>query len=153
VKENREGDFVETVGRVELEYKREVAEWFRESIERPDDALLAYAVTTDKRETIREAERLESIEAAERALIDRINRWAARRKAPAPDADSHAAELDADKAANRSRSRAGSLSPPDRIAIRRAAEEALAMNSAKVPARHGVFGDIAPGVRTGRAAG
>jgi hypothetical protein len=62
VKEIREGDFVETVGRVELEYKREVAEWFRESIERPDDALLAYAVTTDKRETIREAERLESIE-------------------------------------------------------------------------------------------
>jgi hypothetical protein len=103
VKEIREGDLVETVGRVELEYKREVAAWFRESIERPDDALLAYAVTTDERETIRETERQGSVEAAKCVL--RAKRRMTKRKPPAPDASIHAAGLAAFEVTHRVRAR------------------------------------------------
>jgi hypothetical protein len=110
VKEIREGDLVETVGIVELEYKREVAAWFRDSIGRSDDALLAYAVTTDEREFIRQTEQEERIEAAKRDLAERAKRKAAKRKttkrkAPAPDAGASVVNLSADKAADRARSR------------------------------------------------
>jgi hypothetical protein len=83
VKEIRVGDFIETVGKVALEYKRAVAAWFRESIGRPDSALLAYAVTTDALEAAHEAARTERIEEARRFVAACIKSQIAE----APDAD------------------------------------------------------------------
>jgi hypothetical protein len=105
LKEIHDGAFVETIGRVELEYKGEVAAWFKDSAGRLDGALLAYSVTTDARELIRELEQHERIEAAKRVLAERAKRKETKRKAPAPDASSHATKLAADKAAERARSR------------------------------------------------
>jgi len=50
VKEIRVGDFVETVGRVELEYRPALAAWIRASnAGELETTLLAYAVTNDAR--------------------------------------------------------------------------------------------------------
>jgi hypothetical protein len=108
VREIHEGGFVETVGKVELEHKRAVAIWFKDSAGGAGDrdgTLLAYAVTTDARELARQAARAARVEAAERAIALRACRRPSRRKAPAAHTDDHAGKLAADKAASRSRSR------------------------------------------------
>jgi hypothetical protein len=85
VREIRIGDFVKTVGRVELSCQREMAVCaFRKNNARSeaDAALLAYAATTDDRELAREAAHAERIETAKRELSERANR-ARRRPLPA----------------------------------------------------------------------
>jgi hypothetical protein len=79
VKEVRDGECVETIGKIALVYRRLVAAWFKDSIGNPDGTLLAYAVTTDAAEAAREAAHRDRIEAAKRVLVDRHKRCAVRR--------------------------------------------------------------------------
>jgi hypothetical protein len=73
IREIRAGDFVETIGKVGLEYGTEVVAWLRASNARSglDNALLAYAVTNDELELIRQTEEPErTLVAAGREAAD-----------------------------------------------------------------------------------
>jgi hypothetical protein len=69
IREIRAGDFVETIGKVGLEYGTEVVAWLRASNARSelDNALLAYAVTNDELELIRQTEEAERTAAGREA--------------------------------------------------------------------------------------